>query len=563
MAGNFTALFQTSFTNQTTFTVTHNLDRLQIGVLIRIGNVARNDLIESVAPDPANPRRGTIITLVSQQSGIVVFVDTDFVFESIPTPENTAVLSGGTAMTADVYDPTTVAADTFARGNHTGTQTASTISDFDTEVDNNTTVQAAIHDNTAGEIAAVPLKGTPVSADVLLIEDSAAANAKKRVTIGSLPGGGSGSTIVVEEDGSIVSGGPHSTLNFVGGLTATDAGGGTADIAPVAPAYVDYYDSGTTDVGSSPTTLGLDTPRQSNALFVLATDQVTVQAGGAGDYAVRYEVSFRESDSSNREVECWLEINGTEVTATRSVGSHWDEHGLVTDNTLSRSAILTLATSDVVRLRSEVTNGSSGYTTDSGGVSLQIMSIGSNGPPGPVGPTGAGSNVIVQDDGVTVSGGPHGTLNFIDCAVADGGGGVAEITPVALFGRDYQTAVSVALSTTTSTTFQTKITLTTPSLTGTYRLGWCALVGQSNTGDKVECRLRNTTDGVTLGADPVGSGANGSRNEPKDILDRMTTAGFAEVVFSGAAKTFELQYRQQGGNTASIRNAHVEIWRVA
>jgi hypothetical protein len=43
----------------------------------------------------------------------------------------------------------------------------------------------------------------------------------------------------------------------------------------------------------------------------------------------------------------------------------------------------------------------------------------------------------------------------------------------------------------------------------------------------------------------------------------MTTAGFAEVVFSGAAKTFELQYRQQGGNTASIRNAHVEIWRVA
>lgn len=47
----------------------------------------------------------------------------------------------------------------------------------------------AIHDNVAGEIAAVALKATPVSADLLLIEDSAAANAKKRVTVGSLPGG--------------------------------------------------------------------------------------------------------------------------------------------------------------------------------------------------------------------------------------------------------------------------------------------------------------------------------------------------------------------------------------
>jgi|APSaa5957512535_1039671.scaffolds.fasta_scaffold04727_2 hypothetical protein len=142
MAGNFTILAQATFTNQTTFTVTHNLDRLQIGVLVRIGDVARNDLIESVAPDPANPRRGTVITLTSQQSGIVVFVDTDFVFEAIPTPENTAVLSGGTAMTANVYDPTNISADAFARANHTGTQTASTISDFDTEVTNNAAVTA-------------------------------------------------------------------------------------------------------------------------------------------------------------------------------------------------------------------------------------------------------------------------------------------------------------------------------------------------------------------------------------------------------------------------------------
>ena len=50
----------------------------------------------------------------------------------------------------------------------------------------------AIHDNVAGEIAAVAVKATPVAADLLLIEDSAAGNAKKRITIGALPGGGGG-----------------------------------------------------------------------------------------------------------------------------------------------------------------------------------------------------------------------------------------------------------------------------------------------------------------------------------------------------------------------------------
>ena len=49
---------------------------------------------------------------------------------------------------------------------------------------------AAIHGNLSGEILAVALKVTPVGADMILIEDSAAGNAKKRITVGSLPTGG-------------------------------------------------------------------------------------------------------------------------------------------------------------------------------------------------------------------------------------------------------------------------------------------------------------------------------------------------------------------------------------
>lgn len=50
----------------------------------------------------------------------------------------------------------------------------------------------AIHDNVLAEISAVALKGTPASGDVLLIEDSVASNAKKRITVGSLPSGAPG-----------------------------------------------------------------------------------------------------------------------------------------------------------------------------------------------------------------------------------------------------------------------------------------------------------------------------------------------------------------------------------
>ena len=44
----------------------------------------------------------------------------------------------------------------------------------------------AIHDNVAGEIDAITLKATPVNADLLIIEDSAAGNAKKKATAQSI-----------------------------------------------------------------------------------------------------------------------------------------------------------------------------------------------------------------------------------------------------------------------------------------------------------------------------------------------------------------------------------------
>ena len=51
---------------------------------------------------------------------------------------------------------------------------------------------SAIHADTAAEISAISLKSIPVSADLILIEDSADSDNKKKITVGSLPTGGGG-----------------------------------------------------------------------------------------------------------------------------------------------------------------------------------------------------------------------------------------------------------------------------------------------------------------------------------------------------------------------------------
>jgi len=330
--------------------------------------------------------------------------------------------------------------------------------------------------------------------------------------------------------------------------TSTTSGGGASAV------YVDYYDSGTTAVGVTPTVLGLNTERQSNALFSLATNEVTVQAGGAGNYLVTYGVTFGETDTSIRVAETWVEINGTEVPATRGQVSHWFAGGTAgVDGTCGRTAILSLSVGDVVRVMAQVTYNVAGYDTATGGVGLTIASIGANGPAGPQGPPGAGSTINVEDNGSAIANTPHSSLNFVGFNVADGGSGVADIGP--MFGADYQGVGSRPRSTTTATTFQIKATLATPVLTGTYRIKWQAVIDQENGADSVEVRLRNRTLALDVGSI--------QRLEPKDTDNREFAGGSGGIVFSNQSMTFDIEWRQQEGGTAGIQDAIIELWRVS
>ena len=122
----------------------------------------------------------------------------------------------------------------------------------------------AIHDNVAGEIAAITEKTSPVDADLILIEDSEDSNNKKRVQISNLPGGTAttaGTTSyrelatnaldtqgvsVVENDvgEGVFDAGLHQSVLFRATLTASWASTGTLEVK--------LYDDGPTSAPGTP-----------------------------------------------------------------------------------------------------------------------------------------------------------------------------------------------------------------------------------------------------------------------------------------------------------------------
>jgi methionine-rich copper-binding protein CopC len=135
--------------------------------------------------------------------------------------------------------------------------------------------------------------------------------------------------------------------------------------------------------------------------------------------------------------------------------------------------------------------------------------------------------------------------------------GIAAGATVNVFGNDYQTAISLTRDTyNTNTNLQTKVTLTTPALTGTYRVSWTAVLDDSATNQSVQAQLYNTTNAAIVGVAQVMRATNAA--------ERRIVSGFAEVVFAGVAKAFAIQYGTLNtGATVGIQDARIEIWRVA
>lgn len=120
------------------------------------------------------------------------------------------------------------------------------------------------------------------------------------------------------------------------------------------------------------------------------------------------------------------------------------------------------------------------------------------------------------------------------------------------FGKDYQIVEDSGLSSTTSSSWQTKLSMSTGNITGTYRVTWCCMY--YNSAKSGEVRFYNDTDSEELG------GIIGIRSYKTS--DRHVLGRSHNIVFTGTSKSFSIQFRKVSSGTHYIRDASIEIWRV-
>lgn len=121
---------------------------------------------------------------------------------------------------------------------------------------------------------------------------------------------------------------------------------------------------------------------------------------------------------------------------------------------------------------------------------------------------------------------------------------------------DYQSEIEVTRDTTSSTGLVTKIVMTTPALTGTYRVSWSCAVDMDTDTQIVGVQLSNITDGGTVGT--------ARTRRLRNPGDRQTESSIGLVVFTGGVKQFRLQWLSGSAvAVAGISDAVIELWRVA
>jgi hypothetical protein len=151
----------------------------------------------------------------------------------------------------------------------------------------------AIHDNASGEIAAITEKASPVAGDLLLIEDSEASNAKKRVQIGNLP---TGASLPVADTTSIVEGSADATKELrieVDGLTTattrvwtapdTDLTvTGEANAATLTNKTLDADNNTVSNIGAAEVKADLITGQTTDDTIDAANDEIIYHSAGNG-----------------------------------------------------------------------------------------------------------------------------------------------------------------------------------------------------------------------------------------------------------------------------------------
>jgi len=125
-----------------------------------------------------------------------------------------------------------------------------------------------------------------------------------------------------------------------------------------------------------------------------------------------------------------------------------------------------------------------------------------------------------------------------------------------VFGQNFQETSSLTISSTTSSSFQQKLRMTTETLPiGKYRLGWSYSWQYGLVSNDFKARIQFNDDKVMME----------HQEEPKDQYSNQERYCTGFLYFSVASEqsiNIDLDYCSNSGAQADIFNAKLEIWRV-
>jgi hypothetical protein len=124
-----------------------------------------------------------------------------------------------------------------------------------------------------------------------------------------------------------------------------------------------------------------------------------------------------------------------------------------------------------------------------------------------------------------------------------------------IFGTEYHYASDETLSSTTSSSFQNKVRLTTGSVTeGTYRVGWNYIW-------RLSSNKSNFLSIVTVDSAIITNHVQEPKDSGSDQRHQLT--GFKHMSLTAGIHTIDIDYSIDNSGTANIWEARLELWRVA
>lgn len=288
--------------------------------------------------------------------------------------------------------------------------------------------------------------------------------------------------------------------------------------------------------------------------FTVGSDDITVNI--AGTYLIiAHMFADQVSGNSRDSSEMRVTRNGTQIPGM--LGGLY--HRQLSDGrtTACVAQYISLGSGDVIALQAQEDSGSGEMEVETASLVL-VSTRGPKGDQGPAGTPGAGSSIVVQDEGVT-----QGTITTLDvtgvAADLTVAGSVATLdVSGSVFGQDYLRADASSELTTGGTGDSTvALTLSIPGgLNGTYRLSWGVRIGSDNTINNAEARLYDATAASQIGERYI--------YESQDSDNRISIGCTHNITLSGAAKDIQIRYRSaDGAGTTIVGERFIEFWRVA